>query len=156
MSTLHSPDAEQLIEISVTITPCGSPQNASYSWSYALPNPPAGVSINPADGTLYIAQKLHGPVRIEYILNSEPGTSSIELVYANLNLSLKDGVTAQITGITIHPNANRITLQFANRNPRRFGVYLIARDGNNPDQAIVSQDPQVTNDPNSQPPTGGH
>ncbi|HUB90026.1 MAG TPA: hypothetical protein VMA74_09905 [Dyella sp.] len=149
MSDNDFPANGQLIQIEVTV----AKQGAGYAWSYALMKAPPGVTVHPGHGTLYIPQDL-GSARIDYILNVQASAPSIDMVYANLNVQLPNGVTAQIDSITIHRQDNRVAVQFDNQNQREFGVFLIARDSGNPNQPIISPDPQVTNDPNSEPPTG--
>jgi hypothetical protein len=151
MNTSSAPPDGQVIKVDVIV----AEQDSSYAWFYTLLEAPAGVTVHPGHGTLYIPQTL-GASRIDYILNPQYSAPSIELVFANLNLALPDGVTAQISSITIHRDNNRIAVQFENQNLREFGVFLIARDDGNPNQPIVSPDPQVTNDPNNDPPVVGH
>ena len=131
---MQSPANEILINVTLTENP-----DQTYTWSYQSEY--EGFDSKTGKVTL----QDDGLTHITYALLGE----NYNFVYVNLDADVC--ATRQIHNVAIDTVKNRITLTDANAKGRTgqkpFSLRLIARPKGDVDQAIISPDPEVENNP---------
>jgi hypothetical protein len=124
------------------------PETRRYDWKYE------GPGVHPETGNFKLPSS--GKTAIVYKLD-EKCTDLYELVYVNLDPG--SCATYQIEAVHVHYKKNAITIIDRNESGQTgvtpFSLRLVARMTGNIASGFTSSDPQVTNNPNSEPPPKG-
>lgn len=125
-------------------------EGGHYVWTYLG----EGADVDPATGNFQLPAS--GRTAIIYQLHPDC-TGHYQLL--TVNLDPEGCATHEIEHIHVHHDLNAVTVidrnHYGNTNIKPFSLRLVARKTDNIDSGFLSPDPQVTNNPNSQPPAGG-
>lgn len=138
-------DIVNQVEIKVNIQ---QDSQGNYVWTYA------GTGVQSETGNFMLPGA--GRTQIKYVLD-EDCTATYQLLTVNLDPEIC--ATHEIEHIHVHHHQNAVTIidrnECGNTNMTPFSLRLVARLTSDITSGFLSPDPQVTNNPNSQPGGGG-